>query len=130
MKDFYKADPGIKKISDEKIKRTFKELAAHPDMGEILVLENEREIVGYIILINFWTNEWGGNILYLDEIYVKTEFRNQGIGSALVNYLIKKKYNKAKAIVLEISPANKRAEALYRKLGFQSYRNKLLIYDF
>ncbi len=130
IRDFYKEVPGVKGISDKKIKKTFLALAADSGKGKILVIEKGKIIVGYAILINFWSNEWGGNVLFLDEIYLKPEFRGQGIGESFMNYLIKKKYNHSTAIQLEVSPANKKAEAFFREMGFKPYRNRYFLYNF
>jgi len=129
VKDFYKELPGIRGIDDKKIKRTFLAFAANPNKGNILVIEKEKIIIGYALLANFWSNEWGGNVLFLDEIYIKPEFRGQGIGRDFINYLIKKKYNRATAIQLEVAPTNKRARALYKDIGFKPYQNEYLLYN-
>lgn len=129
MKEFYREVPGIRGIDDRKIRKTFAALAADPNKGEILVIEELGVIVGYALLANFWSNEWGGNVLFLDEIYVKPEFRGQGRGRGLIEYLIKKKYNRATAIQLEVSPTNKKAEKIYRDIGFRPYENNYFLYN-
>ena len=129
MKDFYEEVPGIRGLSDEKIKRTFLTLSADPGKGEIQVIEKDKIIIGYALLANFWSNEWGGNVLFLDEIYIKPEFRKQGIGRDFINYLIKKKYNHSTAIQLEVAPTNKKARALYVSIGFKPYQNEYLVYN-
>ena len=37
-----------------------------------------------------YSNEAGGMVVWLDEIYVKPEFRSQGIGSELIDFVIEK----------------------------------------
>jgi len=129
IKDFYKETPGERGISDKKIKKTFFAFVADPGKGKILVIEKEKVIAGYAIVANFWSNEWGGNVLFLDEIYIKPEFRGQGIGRGFINYLIKKRYNRATAIQLEVAPTNKKARALYIDIGFKPYNNEYLLYN-
>ncbi len=129
VKDFYEETPSVRRITDEKIKRTFSAFAADPGKGKILVIAKGKIIIGYALLANFWSNEWGGNVLFLDEIYLKPEFRDQGIGRSFINYLIKKKYNHATAIQLEVSPANKKAKAFYKDIGFKPYQNEYFLYN-
>lgn len=129
IKDFYKELPGIRGIDDKKINRTFLAFAADSGKGNILVIGKGKIIIGYALLANFWSNEWGGNVLFLDEIYLKPEFRGQGIGKNFINYLIKKKYNRATAIQLEVAPHNKKARALYKAIGFKPYQNEYLLYN-
>jgi len=129
MRDFYEEVPGIRGISDQKIKKTFSALTADPGKGEIIVIEKSKIIAGYALLVNFWSNEWGGNVLFLDEIYLKPEFRGQGIGRNFIGYLIEKKYNRSTAIQLEVAPTNKKARALYVDIGFKPYQNEYLLYN-
>lgn len=129
IKDFYKEIPGIRGITDEKIKKTFSAFAKDPGKGQIVVIEKDKTIAGYAVLANFWSNEWGGNVLFLDEIYLKPDFRGQGIGRGFINYLIKKKYNRATAIQLEVAPTNKQAKALYKSIGFKPYPSEYLLYN-
>lgn len=88
IKSLYREDPEGKLIFDEKINRTFNELTKHPDNGTIMIIEADSKIIGYSILINFWSNEHGGNILDIDELYIKSNYRGKGIGSKFIQYLI------------------------------------------
>lgn len=129
MNNLYHEDPTGKPISLEKIELTFKTLRSQPARGKILTIKNDNEIIGYSILINFWSNEFGGNILMLDELYIKPEYRSQGIGSTFINYLIKTMPENSVAIQLEVTPNNILAKKLYKRLGFSDYENHLLSLD-
>lgn len=89
--EYYQEDKTDKPISSEKIQRTLTELSEHSDKGTVLVLEVEKEIMGYCILVNFWSNEYGGNVLFIDEIYLAIDFRGQGIATNFIRFLAKKK---------------------------------------
>lgn len=115
-----------KPLSAEFAERTFAQFKAHPDQGGIIVFEADTELVGYAILINFWSNEFGGNVLNVDELYVVPNWRGQGIGTGLMEYLITTKYNQAVMLQLEVSPDNERARKLYTSLGFVTYKNETL----
>ena len=68
-------------MPDENFLRTVHELETHPEKGTILVIGRDGQIVGYAVLINFWSNECGGNVLIIDELYVAPPCRGQGIGA-------------------------------------------------
>lgn len=106
IKSLYREDPEGKLIFDEKINRTFNELTKHPDNGTIMIIEADSKIIGYNILINFWSNEHGGNILDIDELYIKSNYRGKGIGSKFIQYLIDNKFNNSVAVRLETMPSN------------------------
>lgn len=130
IKALYRKDPGGKPISDENIELTIRELPSHPDKGSIIMFDNDGEIVGYSILVNYWSNEYGGNILLLDELYISPDFRGKGIGTAFVKDLIKNRFNNSVAIKLEVTPANVKAGKLYERIGFRLTRNSHMMYEF
>lgn len=57
----------------------------------------------------------GTNMPFMYNFEVKKEFRNQGLGSAILEYCIKK----YKVNDLSVSPSNKGAISLYKKHGFK-----------
>ena len=55
----------------------------------------------------------------IDNIFVSEEYRNQGIGTKLLEYLIEyAKENKIVNITLEVRTSNNIAKKLYKKMGF------------
>ncbi|WP_319562692.1 GNAT family N-acetyltransferase [Marispirochaeta sp.] len=83
----YHEDPGERPIWPENIHKTIESLTKHPDRGSIIVFDNAGAVIGYAILINYWSNEFGGNIINIDELYIKDEYRSQGIGTRFIEYL-------------------------------------------
>ncbi len=126
--DLYLADGEPEKMTDDKINNTVSFLSTHPGHGEIILFCDETEAVGYAILINYWSNEFGGNVLYIDELYVKEAFRNQQIGTDFIRHLVSSGYNNCKALSLEVVGINDRALALYQRLGFRPAPNRTLRY--
>lgn len=98
VKSLYRDDPEGKPVFDEKINRTFNELTKHPDKGTIMIIEADSKTIGYSILINSWSNEYGGNILDIDELYIKSNYRRKEIGSKFIQYLIDNKFNNSVAV--------------------------------
>lgn len=68
----YKEDLVDEQITDEKISKTIRELDNNPRRGKIIIFEKASIVIGYVILIFYWSNEFGGDILQIDELYVKT----------------------------------------------------------
>lgn len=127
MKALYDEVPEGHPLPEAHISRTFEQLAAHPDHGTILVFEWEGQIAGYAVLINFWSNEYGGIVLSIDELYIAAEFRGKGIGTHFIQFLHNTRFHNAVALELEVIPYNTRALKLYEKLGFKpSTRHHLL----
>jgi|SRR3989339_1106031 len=126
IKAFYREDTEGIGTNIKKIKDTFRELLLSPS-GEVLVIKKNQIIVGYAILINYWSHEYGGNILHLDELYIKPKYRGQGIGTRLIKFVRNRRSHDAAAMIIEYVPTNKKAAKLYRRLGFKPIRNKFLI---
>jgi len=124
--NLYREDPSDRPMQAQKITDTFDSLTGHPDRGCILVLEHENEIAGYSIIINFWSNEFGGNVSFIDELYIKKEFRGKGIGTNFIKYLAENKFGNAVALRLEVTPDNKKARKLYESIGFKPHKNHTL----
>ncbi len=115
-------------ISNKNINKTFCELLKHPERGKILILEKKSRIIGYCLLAHFWSNEYGGIVLIIDEIYIKPEFRGKNIGSDFIKSLIRNKFMKAVTFQLEVKPSNIKVIKVYKEIGFKSSTNSHLIY--
>ena len=94
-----------------------------------MLIETDNKIFGYCLLIYYWSNEYGGNILHIDELYLKPEFRGKHIGTDFVLYLLESKFATCKAIELETMPSNERAREFFRKLGFELSDRKNLVWE-
>jgi len=112
-------------MTPDKIQSTITHLHQHPEAGCMLLIMDDDIIAGYAILINFWSNEFGGTILFTDELFIKDEYRNRGIGRQFFQ-LAEEKFKEAKILALELSPSNHKAARLYQKLGFVSNKNTTL----
>jgi len=128
MTALYNEDPYGAPINEHKMNNTIQFLVSNPCYGQILVLVFENMIVGYAILIRYWSNEYGGLLLHLDELYVKGKHRGQKLGTQLIAYLIENFKKEFKGIVLEVHPSNKKAYSFYHKLVFLNNDNILMKY--
>ena len=122
----YEEDPSTKPITDKKIWQTVSELRKNPNKGKIVVFAKENLIIGYSILIFYWSNEYGGEVLHIDELYVKPEHRGHGVSTKFFRSLLRSEHG-AVALQLEVTPSNKKALNYYKRLGFKKTKNLHLI---
>jgi len=127
MQALFDEDPPSSPVEATRFPATVELLLAEPSRGTILLIEERAVTCGYAILIPYWSNELGGTILYVDELFVVPEARNRGIAHQLFEFLAEKKPFDAVALALEVSPANARAQRLYTSLGFSTRRNSTLV---
>ena len=97
---------------------TVEHLVANPSAGQIVLFHEREELVGYAILIPYWSNEFGGNLLFVDELFVAPAYRNRGIAHRFFARIGQERPFDAVALALEVSPGNGRANGLYESLGF------------
>jgi ribosomal protein S18 acetylase RimI-like enzyme len=121
-RELNREDPGPSPVPDEHMKHTLVKLRSEAIRGKAVVLELDTKIEGYALLISFWSNELGGELCDIDELYVRPDCRGRGYASMLVKKLIQGDPiwpDKTVAIELGVTPNNSKAKALYSKLGFQ-----------
>jgi GNAT superfamily N-acetyltransferase len=123
---FYRETRPDREFSAEQALTTVRELGKRKDRGSILVFEREEECVGYVILVTSWSNEYGGAVLSIDELFVARPHRRKGIASDFISLLGRVAPEDCVRICLEGDRRNRAALALYKKLGFESMDRTVL----
>jgi ribosomal protein S18 acetylase RimI-like enzyme len=127
MHGLYTEDSEGEPMHRDKIQATIRELTQYPEKGRIVVFTVASDIVGYALVIFYWSNEYGGHILHIDELFVKSAWRGQGIATRFFSALPLAGMPSPKALQLEVTPSNPRAQAYYEQLGFQVSVNAHLV---
>jgi ribosomal protein S18 acetylase RimI-like enzyme len=114
-------DPGPRPVGPEQMRRTLAVLRREPARGRAVVLELDGHLIGYSLLISFWSNELGGEVCDVDELFIAPEHRSRGHGRSLFAAIERGELWPAPvAIALGVSPSNARARRLYESLGFSA----------
>lgn len=126
MKEFYAIDfyPFDDKVANENFQRFINE----DKYGTCFKIVFEDKIAGYIILVKYFSFEFGGEILFLDELFIKPEFQGKSLGKRALEFV--KDYsteNQFKVVLLEIENHNDKAKKLYEHYGFQNHKRSLMI---
>ena len=80
------------------------------------VIENSEEIQGYAMIAKSFSTEFGKPCIWIEDLYIKDEYRGLGLGNMLLDFMIKK-YTDC-IFRLEVEEENERAIKLYEKYGF------------
>lgn len=126
MKDFYAIDHYP--FNENLVTENFERFIENEKYGECFKIICEQEIAGYIILAKYFSFEFGGEILFLDELYVKPEFQGKSLGKRAMEFV--KDYSAEKkfpVVLLEIENHNEKAKKLYEHYGFQNHKRSLMI---
>lgn len=81
------------------------------------VFEEDNIIKGYAMVAKSFSTEFGKPCLWIEDLYVKEEFRGQGIGTMFFEYIGGKYEGYVQR--LEVEEENERAVAVYKKCGFE-----------
>lgn len=127
MDELYSEDPNIADLPRPDISRTLREFSKLPEKGRLVVLECDGAPCGYAILVFFWSNEYGNNLVEIDEVYVDSAFRGRGIGGKFFSWLRSEFADSSAGWTLQVSHKNRDARRLYERLGFKTSRNEHMI---
>lgn len=106
-------------ISDEAMKTTFQAALSSSPYMRGLMIEEKAEIIGYLLLSFTYSNEVGGMVVWIEEIFLKENHRHKGYGKEVLKWVISQYSHKAKRFRLEVTGENRLAKKLYQSLGFE-----------
>jgi ribosomal protein S18 acetylase RimI-like enzyme len=117
----YTEDPSPEFPTASQVHGTLEELRRRPGRGVAALLELDGRVEGYALLISFWSNEFGGELCDVDELYVAPDHRSRGHGRELFDTIERGGVwpGGRVGISLQVTPDNQRASALYERLGFR-----------
>lgn len=118
---FYNSDAVLHNIPKFHLTNTFEELIKSDTYVLGYIMEQEGAIAGYALLSKSYSQEAGGSVLWIEEIFILPEFRGYGLGSEFFTYLEEEMPVDTKRVRLEIEMGNKKAASLYRKMGFEDF---------
>lgn len=91
-----------------------------------MVLEVDGAASGYALLVPYYSNELGGEVCGVDELYVRPPCRNRGHASALFSEVERGTFGAFAGTALGVTPGNGRARRLYERLGFRASGTAML----
>lgn len=127
--DFYNSDAVCHTVDTQNFKKTFDELMRDDTYAEGYIFEKDGAVSGYALLAKTFSQEAGGIVIWVEEIYVKPSFRGRGQGKEFLKSIISRLGHGVSRIRLEASACNSRAVKLYRSLGFTDLEYGQLIID-
>lgn len=81
------------------------------------MFQDGEKVQGYGMIAKSFSTEFGKPCIWIEDIYIKSEYRGLGIGSRFLEF-IEKKYPDA-LFRLEVEEENERAVKVYEKCGFE-----------
>ena len=116
MEEFYSSDAVATNGSVEIFETDFENCVNNSPYLEGFVFYNDENILGYSMIAKSFSTEYGKKCIWLEDLYVKKEFRGQGIITKFFEY-IEKIYSNS-IFKLEVDKSNFMAIEVYNKRGF------------
>jgi len=130
MEGLYAEDVPSSPVDQSRFPVTIGHFLANPARGRIVVFKEHDLVRGYALLVPYWSNEFGGTLLFVDELFVVPGARNRGIARSFFQFIEKERLFDAIALWLEVNPSNTGARRLYESLGFTPRKHSVLTYTF
>src|SRR5690349_18452139 len=67
----YREDPGFSPVEAEQVRKTLEVFERQPARGRAVVAAVGDRVVGYALLVPYWSNELGGEVCAVDELFVR-----------------------------------------------------------
>ena len=122
----YDEDPEGLPITGNKIIKTADESVSHPEKVRIIMIRSGGKNIGYGIIAFSWSNEYGGDAVVIDELFVRKEYRNQQAATSFIKHIIET-YKNAVLFEVETTPSNMDVLRIYEKSGFAVSANTHMI---
>ena len=128
--EFYHSDAVLHPIPRGHFEKTAEEALKSGTYAEIYLLEYEGEPAGYGLTARTFSQEAGGQVLWIEELYIREAFRSRGLGREFFSYLEENNKGVLSRLRLEVEADNTRAISLYERLGYEVLDYVQMIKDF
>lgn len=116
MRNFYSSPAVYTNGSDEIFNNDINNCINENPFLEGYIFENGSDTVGYAMIAKSFSTEFGKPCIWIEDLFIKDEFRGLGIGKMFFDFLTKKYTDSI--FRLEVEEENERAVKLYKKCGF------------
>lgn len=125
VQEFHKTERlSFDEIVDRKV---LVKLLSDPALGRLWLIQRENEVIGYIIITFGYSLEYRGRDAFIDEFYLRSQYRRQGIGTQTLVFAEDAcRSLDVQALHLEADFANLDAQRLYHKTGYESHDRVLM----
>jgi diamine N-acetyltransferase len=105
----------------------FQPLLDGSELGQVWLLRADGTAVGYVALTFCWSLEFGGRCAYVDDLFVRRDFRRHGLGTAAMQRVRAEcEAVGVRAIHVEVAHDNDAAQSVYRTAGLNQVDRQLL----
>ncbi|MBQ8227901.1 MAG: GNAT family N-acetyltransferase [Clostridia bacterium] len=116
---FYHSEAVLHPVPDSHREAMWAELMRSDDYAECFFIDKDGIDAGFLLMAYTFSQESGGKVAWVEEIFISPEFRGQGLGTEFFKFIKEKIEPTCSRIRLEVEEDNQRAKKLYESLGFK-----------
>lgn len=125
MQELYAHDALV--FTESAARKALHQLLTNDALGRIWLIECDGAVAGYAVLTFGFSLEFQGRDAFVDELYLRADYRGRGIGRQVLDYIADVcREAGVNALHLEVERANTVAQQVYRKAGFADHNRYLL----
>ena len=117
MRTFYNSAAVITNGSEKIFAANIENCLGGSNFVEGYIFEVDDKIIGYGILAKSYSTEFGGECIWIEDIFIETQWRGRGYGSKFIEYV--KEIYPNKILRLETEHENLKALNVYKNFGFK-----------
>lgn len=114
-------DPVLDRVS-------LQQFLSNPALGRVWLLTEQNRMIGYVAVTFSYSIEFRGLGAYIDELYLRSAYRGQGIGTQTLRFVEQfcRSLN-ISSVALSVHEDNERAQRVYRKAGYDDRGYQLMM---
>ena len=129
MNEFYHSPAVLHPVPEDNFYKTADLILAGTPYADAYLFEVDGQIAGYALTAKTYSNEAGGLVLWLEEVYIRPTFQGRGIGGRFLQFLSEEYPEEVARLRLEVAEGNDGATRLYRRAGYQDFEYHQMIRD-
>ena len=117
---FYASDALLVHPEESVLRKTLVDAIEAGPYVEGFAFCNGEMLLGYGMIAKSYSTEMGGRCVWIEDIYIRPEFRGKGLGTAFLQFVGDRYRNWAVRLRLEAEEENEKAMSVYRNAGFET----------
>ena len=117
---FYASDALLIHPEESVLRKTLADAIEAGPYVEGFVFCDGETLMGYGMIAKSYSTEMGGRCVWIEDLYIRPEFRGQGLGTSFLGFVENQFRNWAVRLRLEAEEENEKAMKVYRNAGFEN----------
>ena len=119
MRVFYDSPAVFHDVPKDTMKRNVQACVSENPFIEGFVFWEGDQVAGYGMIAKSFSTEFGGNCIWVEDLYLKPEYRGSGAGTRFLSFVEERYRKQAVLLKLEVEEENTNAVLVYEKCGYR-----------